>query len=90
MITWMKKSVPWTAVHVFHHVPDQHFSLGRGGAVESGNLSPGTQVCPAKAHYILSNVCCFIQVSALYAYGSYCHLSPLQHWKNNQKITLIL
>lgn len=57
MITWMKKSVPWTAVHVFHHVPDQHFSLGRGGAVESGNLSPGTQVCPAKAHYILSNVC---------------------------------
>nr|XP_046247847.1 uncharacterized protein C1orf112 homolog isoform X2 [Scatophagus argus] len=34
-----------------HHVPDQHFSPGRGGAVESGNLPPESQVCPAKTHY---------------------------------------
>ena len=45
-----------------HHVPDQHFSPGRGGAMESGNLSPEAQDCPAKTHYILLNVTQFIIV----------------------------
>lgn len=39
-----------------HHVPDEHFYSGRGGSVESGNLPPETQVCPAKTNHILPGV----------------------------------
>ncbi|KAM7410030.1 hypothetical protein PAMA_001479 [Pampus argenteus] len=42
--------------HSCHHVPDQLLSPGPGGAVESGNLPPGAQVCPAKTYYILSDL----------------------------------
>lgn len=40
------------------HVPEQRLSSGWGGPVESGNMSPGDKVRPAKTHNILT---CFLQ-----------------------------
>lgn len=65
----------WTAVLTSpggccHHVPEQHVSPGRGGAVESGNLPPGAQVCPAKTHHIPSDITHVVILVSLLAWIS--------------------
>lgn len=62
LIVWIVSlgQLPWAAGDWRHHVPEQHFSPGRGDAVESGNLPPGAQVCPAETHHILWKLTCLL------------------------------